>query len=49
MDMRPGPGVDCVADVEDLPFADASVGTIITFNTFEHVRGRYKGNCPAVY
>ena len=37
VDMRPGPGVDCVADVEALPQADASVGTVIALNTFEHV------------
>lgn len=43
IDMRPGPGVDCVADVEDLPHADRSVGTVITFNTFEHVRCFWRG------
>jgi SAM-dependent methyltransferase len=43
IDMRPGPGVDCVADVEKLPHADASVGTVISFNTFEHVRRFWRG------
>jgi SAM-dependent methyltransferase len=37
IDARPGPGVDEVADVEALPYADASFGTVITMNTFEHV------------
>jgi SAM-dependent methyltransferase len=43
LDMRPGPGVDCVADVEKLPQTDASVGTIIALNTFEHVRHFWRG------
>jgi SAM-dependent methyltransferase len=43
VDMRPGPGVDCVADVEALPQADASVGTVIALNTFEHVPRFWKG------
>jgi SAM-dependent methyltransferase len=43
VDMRPGPGVDCVADVEDLPLGDGSAGTIISFNTFEHVRRFWLG------
>jgi SAM-dependent methyltransferase len=38
LDMRPGPGVDLVADVERLPLPDASVGTVLALNTFEHVR-----------
>ncbi len=37
LDVRPGPGVDLVADCQDLPHADASVGTVIAMNTFEHV------------
>jgi SAM-dependent methyltransferase len=37
LDARPGPGVDLVADVEALPHADASVGTVVAMNTFEHV------------
>lgn len=37
VDMRPGPGVDFVADVENLPQADASVGSVIAMSTFEHV------------
>jgi SAM-dependent methyltransferase len=37
IDARPGPGVDEVADVEAMPYAEASFGTVITMNTFEHV------------
>jgi SAM-dependent methyltransferase len=43
VDFRPGPGVDCVASVEALPQADASVGTVIAFNTFEHVQRFWVG------
>jgi SAM-dependent methyltransferase len=43
VDMRPGPGVDCVASVEKLPQPDASVGTVIACNTFEHVRRFWRG------
>jgi SAM-dependent methyltransferase len=43
LDMRKGPGVDCVGSVEKLPQDDASVGTVIAFNTFEHVRCFWRG------
>jgi SAM-dependent methyltransferase len=43
IDMRPGPGVDRVCEVESLPFADASVGTVLALSTFEHVRHFWKG------
>lgn len=43
VDARPGPGVDLVADVEALPQADASVGTVIAMNTFEHVPRFWRG------
>jgi SAM-dependent methyltransferase len=43
VDARPGPGVDCVADVEDLPQDDASVGTVIAMSVFEHVPRFWKG------
>lgn len=43
VDMRAGPGVDCVADVEALPQADASVGTVIAMSTFEHVPHFWRG------
>ena len=43
IDMRPGPGVDCVANVEDLPQATGSVGTVLALNTFEHVRCFWRG------
>jgi SAM-dependent methyltransferase len=37
VDITPGRGVDFVADVESLPQADSSVGTVIAMNTLEHV------------
>jgi len=43
VDFRAGPGVDCVASVENLPQADASVGTVIAFSTFEHVQRFWVG------
>lgn len=43
LDMRPGPGVDVVGEVEALPQADASVGTVLALETFEHVRRFWKG------
>jgi SAM-dependent methyltransferase len=43
VDMRPGRGVDCVADVEDLPYDDGSVGTVIAMSTFEHVPRFWRG------
>jgi SAM-dependent methyltransferase len=43
VDARPGPGVDQVADVEDLPFGDASFGTVIAMSTFEHVPRFWRG------
>jgi SAM-dependent methyltransferase len=43
LDLRAGPGVDCVADVEHLPQPAGSVGTVIAMNTFEHVRRFWAG------
>jgi SAM-dependent methyltransferase len=43
LDVRPGPGVDCVSDVQALPQADGSVGTVIAMNTFEHVPCFWRG------
>jgi SAM-dependent methyltransferase len=43
LDARPGPGVDLVADVEALPFADATFGTVLAMNTFEHVPRFWRG------
>jgi SAM-dependent methyltransferase len=43
LDARCGPGVDLQADVEDLPMADASVGTVVAMNTFEHVPRFWRG------
>jgi SAM-dependent methyltransferase len=43
VDARPGPGVDRVADVEALPLADATVGTVLAMNTFEHVPRFWRG------
>ena len=36
-DMRPGPGVDRVEDVSSISLPDASVGTVLCIETFEHV------------
>jgi SAM-dependent methyltransferase len=43
VDMRPGPGVDLVANVEDLPQPDDSVGTVLAMSTFEHVPRFWRG------
>ena len=43
VDARPGPGVDCVADVENLPYDDGSIGTVIAMSTFEHVPRFWRG------
>jgi SAM-dependent methyltransferase len=36
-DMRPGPGVDRVEDVSAISLPDASAGTVLCIETFEHV------------
>lgn len=43
IDVRQGPGVDCVADVEKLPQHTASAGTVIAMSTFEHVPRFWRG------
>jgi SAM-dependent methyltransferase len=43
IDVRPGPGVDDIADVEALPYADASFGTVLALETFEHVAHFWRG------
>lgn len=43
LDMRDGPGVDRVGSVEELPFDDASFGTVIAMSTFEHVKRFWRG------
>jgi len=43
VDFREGPGVDLVANVEDLPLKSSSVGTVIAMNLFEHVACFWKG------
>ena len=43
LDRRPGPGVDLIADVESLPHADGTLGTVIAMNTFEHVPRFWRG------
>src|SRR5262249_9796719 len=43
VDVRQGPGVDRVADVENLPYPDGSVGTVLAMNTFEHVPHFWRG------
>jgi SAM-dependent methyltransferase len=36
-DVHPGPGVDRIEDVHALTFGDATVGTVVSFDTLEHV------------
>jgi SAM-dependent methyltransferase len=36
-DIQPGPGVDQIEDIHALTFADNSVGTVLCFETLEHV------------
>jgi SAM-dependent methyltransferase len=43
IDVRQGPGVDQVADVERLPYPDRSFGTVIALSTFEHVPHFWRG------
>jgi SAM-dependent methyltransferase len=43
LDVRPGPGVDMLGDVEQLPQLDGSVGTVLAICTFEHVWRFWKG------
>jgi SAM-dependent methyltransferase len=43
LDFRPGPGVDCVGNVESLPQEDGSVGTVLALSTFEHVQKFWVG------
>jgi SAM-dependent methyltransferase len=43
IDQRPGPGVDALGDVCDLPFPDASFGTVLALSTFEHVGRFWRG------
>jgi SAM-dependent methyltransferase len=43
LDFRPGPGVDCVGNVESLPHRDASVGTVLALSSFEHVQRFWVG------
>lgn len=43
LDIRPGPGVDLVGSVEDLPLETASVGTVLAFSAFEHVQRFWVG------
>ena len=43
IDFRPGKGVDQVADVERLPFADNTFGTVLALSTFEHVKRFWLG------
>jgi SAM-dependent methyltransferase len=43
IDMRPGPGVDRVENVERMTLASRSVGTVLALSTFEHVRRFWLG------
>lgn len=40
-DMRPGLGVECLADAHRLPFRDGSVGTVLLLDTLEHVHSPF--------
>jgi SAM-dependent methyltransferase len=42
-DTRQGPGVDVVANVEDLPWPDGHFGAVLALSTFEHVRRFWRG------
>lgn len=37
-DLRPGPGVDSLQDLHNIDLPPASVGTVLLFDTIEHVR-----------
>jgi len=41
IDMRAGPGVDRVENIENISAADESVGTILCLNTLEHVENMF--------
>jgi len=43
LDMRPGPGVDRVENIENLTLDSRCAGTVIAMSTFEHVRCFWKG------
>lgn len=43
LDVRSGPGVDVVADVESLPYPDKSVGAVLALSALEHVAHFWKG------
>lgn len=43
IDMREGPGVDAVENVEALPRIDDSFGSVIALNVFEHVERFWRG------
>jgi SAM-dependent methyltransferase len=43
VDIVAGPGVDRVANVESLPHADQSIGTVLALSTFEHVERFWRG------
>lgn len=40
-DMRPGPGVECLADGHQLPFKDGTIGTLLLLDTLEHVQSPF--------
>ncbi|MBY0522360.1 MAG: class I SAM-dependent methyltransferase [Gemmataceae bacterium] len=43
VDRAPGLGVDLVADVEDLPYVDGWVGTVLALGTFARTRQFWRG------
>jgi SAM-dependent methyltransferase len=44
LDVRAGRGVDLLASVEALPYADATIGTILAVSTLEHVPRFWRAN-----
>lgn len=46
-DVRPGPGVDRVEDLESLTFGDGSIGTVVLLDTLEHVQDPLRGVAEA--
>jgi len=43
IDMRPGPGVDSIENVQCIPRPDRSVGSVLALNLFEHVERFWRG------
>ncbi len=41
-DLRSGPGVDRIEDIQNLSFASESIGTLLVLETLEHVQNPFK-------